>query len=383
MVFRPFRAVMRSLLAVLVILSSGCADLGSVRLDPARVEQTTMAGRPLLVVGLSATDVIETEGHDLRLAADLEVEIGGQQAEIVRWSGEGLVVRLGDSLPLGVHSLRVRAFGLDYAREEALEVVGAVERDGSLDGMDGGGMDGGAQGMDAGLDDAGIERFDGAVDPTDAAMDGGATAMDGGTDSGIDSGFDSGFDSGTDSGFDSGVDAGRDASIILLDAGRIDGGPTIGRPCPVEPSLRACFRFEGSVVDESGSMLSATASDVGYTPGLDGQALTTRPTSSIVVRHDAALDTTEYTVEAWVWLDSVPGPGDYYGVAEKYGHWRLRIDPGGAAACHIGTRWGRREISGGAVPPGPGPTSPAASVAAARWSPSTARRSRGRACSAW
>ena len=104
-------------------------------------------------------------------------------------------------------------------------------------------------------------------------------------------------------------------------------------------------------MDESGSMLSATASDVGYTPGLDGQALTTRPTSSIVVRHDAALDTTEYTVEAWVWLDSVPGPGDYYGVAEKYGHWRLRIDPGGAAACHIGTRWGRREISGGAVPP--------------------------------
>jgi len=346
------------------LMAFGCAEFGEVRLDPGRVERSTMVGQPLRVVGLAPADVLEAHGGTLALAPDLDVQIGGQVAEIVRWADGGLVVRLAAPLEVGAHPLRVQAFGVVYGRAAALDVVEATVGDAALDAeagdaatLDGGVRDaaldgGGARdgGRDAGIDGGLDPGMDGGGD-VDSGIDSGVdSGIDSGVDSGIDSGVDSGIDSGVDSGIDSGVDAGRDAGVVAVDAGPPDGGGGVLRPCPREPSLRGCFRFERRVVDESASGLTVRTIDEAFTAGLAGDALSSQPTTLIEVQHDAALASTTFSIEAWVWLDRHPASGDFFGVIEKRNQWRLRIDAGGAVGCHVASRWGRREISAGAVP---------------------------------
>ncbi|HUS66934.1 MAG TPA: LamG domain-containing protein [Kofleriaceae bacterium] len=111
-------------------------------------------------------------------------------------------------------------------------------------------------------------------------------------------------------------------------------------PCPLEPSLVACYRFEdgtGSVIaDQSMYANTATSYSVAFTPGVQGNAVELGATSSVRAPDSASLDaTTQLTLEMWVRPTALPPPGGRAGLVDNDGQYGLFVTGSGELRCSM------------------------------------------------
>jgi len=117
------------------------------------------------------------------------------------------------------------------------------------------------------------------------------------------------------------VDAAADAPVGTADAEiPVDASDAAVASafCKASPSLLACFRFEGSVVDESpANHQPTTASNVTYVPGHAGQAAHIGPQTMISIPSAPDWDVATVTIEMWFRLGSVPAAGQRMGLFDS------------------------------------------------------------------
>ncbi len=178
-----------------------------------------------------------------------------------------------------------------------------------------------------------------AGEPADAPRDGAADAMSDARDVGADGLPADALDAGEAEG---GPDAGgQDAT--QQDAAQQDATQQDAAVVPFcdrnNPSLVACYRFEGNAEDGSAYGNSGVAAAVTYQTGVSGQAVHTVSGSDIAVLERASLDcTSAITIEVWVRPDSLPSTGRA-GIVDNDGQYGLFIHPGGEARCSAGGSW--------------------------------------------
>ena len=139
-----------------------------------------------------------------------------------------------------------------------------------------------------------------------------------------------------------------------------DAAPVAPRPptidCPEgNENLRLCFRFEQNLTNESANDVDVESEQIRFEPGAGGVGSAARmgPQSSLRVRQTGGVFNAEtFTIEAWIRLDRLPGPGDRATVIDKEGRFGLYLLPGGAVSCSSGNT---------------SATSPAGLVAAGQW----------------
>lgn len=126
-------------------------------------------------------------------------------------------------------------------------------------------------------------------------------------------------------------------AIVASGCGRlafdpIDGDATVEADarmlpgvCPVDARLIACYTFDGDTLDHAIHGNDAVGSAIAFVPGIDGQAVETTQASRIDLTAPN-LDTTQFTVEAWV---RTAGPiGAEQLVFDLDSHWAIGLVEG-------------------------------------------------------
>jgi hypothetical protein len=103
---------------------------------------------------------------------------------------------------------------------------------------------------------------------------------------------------------------------------------------PSDRTLIVCFRFEGSVTDESSNAIVPMSSRVSYTAGVRGQAAVFTPPDGQIVLPNAPLwNAAEFTVEAWVNPTLLPGLGARAGVLDSDNRFGMFVYSPGTIDC--------------------------------------------------
>jgi hypothetical protein len=110
-----------------------------------------------------------------------------------------------------------------------------------------------------------------------------------------------------------------------------------------------CFRFDGTLKDESPAALAAAGRNVAFAPGLDGQALSVRADTRVQVPETRALDVAELTIELWVQPRALPAGLARMGLVDNQEQYGLFVYAGGAVRCSGG---GDAVLAPGAVAAG-------------------------------
>ncbi|MGZ3476416.1 MAG: LamG-like jellyroll fold domain-containing protein, partial [Polyangiales bacterium] len=119
-----------------------------------------------------------------------------------------------------------------------------------------------------------------------------------------------------------------DSSVDTFEAA-VDTGPPFCDPSDL--TLIACFRFEGDGKDGSSHMNDLTVIGGTYVPGVDGQAISISPTTTLTaIENTSFAVTTQLTLELWVRLRSLPTTGRM-GLIDDDGRFGLFIYPPGTA----------------------------------------------------
>ena len=105
---------------------------------------------------------------------------------------------------------------------------------------------------------------------------------------------------------DAAVDARPGATPDAAPGTTIDAGPPVVFCDPDDPELVACFRFEGTPDDESGTALIVNAIGVDFDEGVSGRAAVLTNSSEMYIESTSALDVAAVTIEMWVRPDALP-----------------------------------------------------------------------------
>jgi hypothetical protein len=112
----------------------------------------------------------------------------------------------------------------------------------------------------------------------------------------------------------------------------IDAGPPFCDPS--DSSLIACFRFEGSVTDESSNAIVPSSSSVTYAAGVRGRAAVfTPPDGRITLPNAAVWNAAHFTVEAWVSPQSLPLQGTRAGILDSDSRFGVFVYGPGTIDC--------------------------------------------------
>ena len=137
---------------------------------------------------------------------------------------------------------------------------------------------------------------------------------------------------------DAAIDGDGDAPDAM-----IDGAPGSEPPMPTplcnsaDATLRACFTFDDTLNDGSGSNIDLTASGTpAYVAGHAGgsKALNTA-TGTFTTPATTALDITTFTFKMWIRPNAIPGAGLRMGVMDSGGRYRVFLQPQGAIRCAV------------------------------------------------
>jgi hypothetical protein len=132
---------------------------------------------------------------------------------------------------------------------------------------------------------------------------------------------------------------------IVPDAppGTPDAPPTAA-PCPTDPDLVACWRFESNdasiePLDDTPNANDGTSSGVTFIASLAGHglAMSFSPNASAMVPQTASLDPAALTVEMWVYARSLPPSNGRAGLLDNNGNYGLFLAPDGTVRCVIGS----------------------------------------------
>jgi hypothetical protein len=108
-------------------------------------------------------------------------------------------------------------------------------------------------------------------------------------------------------------------------------------PCPADPDLLACYRFEGAARDESPYARATMVSEPAFARGPDGLALDNGDRTLVVVPETTGFDVKALTLEVWVQPRSLPAASTRYGVIDYQRQFALFVMPEGTVRCRIGT----------------------------------------------
>jgi hypothetical protein len=126
----------------------------------------------------------------------------------------------------------------------------------------------------------------------------------------------------------SGLDA-----MIAADATADDApGPAVGGgvPCPADPELALCLRFEGRLVDESPVPLAVQGRALRFVPGASGLAAELGADSQLTIEESPRLDATTMTLEVRV---NPRALGDRMTIVGNPGQYTLVVLASGSAMC--------------------------------------------------
>lgn len=130
-----------------------------------------------------------------------------------------------------------------------------------------------------------------------------------------------------------GDDDASDGDTALPEAAPFEDAPRI--TCADDSHLRACYQFDGDLVDNSRNDNTATATTpLVFVDGDDGKAIATAG-SNIVVADSQTLDVNKLTIRATVKLDRVPSMSDTRQCIVESNAYRLFVQPGGSVRCAL------------------------------------------------
>jgi hypothetical protein len=140
-----------------------------------------------------------------------------------------------------------------------------------------------------------------------------------------------------------GLPIGEDAGIFDFSQAAIDTAAPdqpvfdlASPPCPVAPSLAACWRFEGDVFDGTANANNATSSLVTYAPGVSGMSLQLAVQSSVHAADSPSLDAVDaLTMEIWVRPSELPTAGLRAGLLDDDGQYGLFAYSAGEVRCSV------------------------------------------------
>jgi biopolymer transport protein ExbB len=138
--------------------------------------------------------------------------------------------------------------------------------------------------------------------------------------------------------FDHGVGLGDGAVVAdVRDSGAtIDAPPDmrVASSCnPNDPTLVACYPFEGSTQDVSGHNLNASMTNVMFAAGKVGQAMQFGATSAADVADSPLFDVAAITIEAWIKPAQLPTAGLRMGIVDNNGQYGMFLHEQGRIAC--------------------------------------------------
>jgi hypothetical protein len=128
-----------------------------------------------------------------------------------------------------------------------------------------------------------------------------------------------GSDSGSGSGVDSGAVDAPDAPRPLCD--------------PADPTLRACYTFDGNTEDGSSNGYDAVATGTSFGAGRTGQGLVVGAGDSVVVAGGAGLNVAQLTIDLWIRPSSIPAAGTRAGLVDSGNRFRMFLQPAGLVRC--------------------------------------------------
>jgi hypothetical protein len=138
----------------------------------------------------------------------------------------------------------------------------------------------------------------GVEDPTETSTGGGggSDVGGGGNGSGTSS---SGVSSSSSSGAGGIGQGGSGSSSSSSGSGGFGGTPVAALCDSSDPTLIACFPFDGDSNDASGKKNEVTSTGVTFAPGISGQAASFNGASQVSIANSSIWDVPEYTVELW------------------------------------------------------------------------------------
>lgn len=120
------------------------------------------------------------------------------------------------------------------------------------------------------------------------------------------------------------------------------GGPAAPFCDPTDPTLVACFRFDGSLADESmTSLVPDVAAGFQYATGHEGQAIAMDNATQLRLPYHPSWEVTHVTIEAWIHPASLPqgDPEDTSpraAILDSQSRYSLFLYPGSQIQCDAG-----------------------------------------------
>jgi hypothetical protein len=102
-----------------------------------------------------------------------------------------------------------------------------------------------------------------------------------------------------------------------------------------DPAMILCVDFDGTVVDGAHGLKIDVAGNVGFTPGIVGQAAVLDATSRVTTADGPAWAFTSLTLETWVRPDALPPAGGRYALLDKDGSFGLFVYGNGTIGCSV------------------------------------------------
>lgn len=102
---------------------------------------------------------------------------------------------------------------------------------------------------------------------------------------------------------------------------------------PADPTLRACYTFDGNTEDGSSSGYGAVAVGTSFGAGRNGQGLVVGAGDSVQVVGGVGLNVSQLTIDLWIRPSSLPAAGTRAGLVDSGNRYRMFLLPGGLVRC--------------------------------------------------
>jgi len=127
----------------------------------------------------------------------------------------------------------------------------------------------------------------------------------------------------------------RDAAVDATADAAIDGG-RVAFCDPTDPTLIACYAFEGTTADGSPHHLDANGTNVTFVAGKVGMAAVASASTQMTVAQSPLIDPPTLTIEAWIKAPT-PGLGARAGIIDNEGAWGFFLHEQGELQCITAT----------------------------------------------
>lgn len=117
-----------------------------------------------------------------------------------------------------------------------------------------------------------------------------------------------------------------DATTDALDAPAPDA---FVAHCSTDPGLRACYLFDGDLLDHTANHNDIAATGTAFGPGHTGQAVIDSAGDTMLVAASESLNVSDVTISMWIDPTTIPVDPNRAGLLDSGGRYRVFLQPGG------------------------------------------------------